>query len=414
MKTIILASGGTGGHIFPAISVSTELKNRGYKTVLITDKRAEKYVEDNKNVKDYFSEIHTISTSSLTGNVFKKANAAKNIGIGYFQAQKLIKDLKPELVIGFGGYPSFPTMYAAVRYAKSDSKLKTLIHEQNSILGRVNAILSDKVDKIATSFKDTGSINENNCNKQIFTGNPVRKAIKLIRELEYTVFDDEMTFKILVIGGSQGASIFSDIIPEAIANLPEEIKRKIRIDQQCRKEDVERVVEKYKEIGISADVASFYKDIAARIALSHLIITRSGASTVSEIAVAGRPAIFVPYKYAKDNHQMKNALHLKQYGEIPSQNEIPLQSNWIVEEEKFDAEYLKSKLVELFKNPELLKKEAEENKNSGIVDADIKLADLIEEMIDESVFDRNIDTNTKLSEESEKNEEKLDKMEVNG
>jgi len=454
MKTVILASGGTGGHIFPAIAVSDELKKRGYKTILITDKRAEKYIINNSSIEDCFSEIHTINTSSLSGNIFKKVNAAKDIGIGYFQAQKLLKDLKPNMVVGFGGYPSFPTMYAACSLSRSKPNLLTLVHEQNSVLGQVNAFLADKVQKIATSFRETGLISKKNNDKQSFVGNPVRDYFKVIRNFDYKIFDDKTTFKILVVGGSQGASIFSNVIPEAISGLPEEIRNKIRIDQQCRKEDVEKVAKIYNELNISADVAAFYEDIAIRISSAHLVIARCGASTVSELSVAGRPAIFVPYKFAKDNHQMKNAISFKM-GSIDAKTDtsvdvtIPVESvetskqnkpkinksledrlsesyggggevnddnideiqdvsesgvalgsdnnlmessnelnnDFVIEEKDFTSEELKSRLIKLFNNPDLLENEAKINKKYGIPDADIKLADLIEKMIEQNLID---------------------------
>jgi len=458
MKTVILASGGTGGHIFPAIAVSDELIKRGYRTILITDIRAEKYIKNNSKIERCFSEIHTISTSSLAGNIFKKVNAAKDIGIGYFQAQKIIKDVKADIVVGFGGYPSFPTMYSACSLSRSNPNLLTLLHEQNSVLGQVNAFLVDKVKKIATSFRETGLISEKNKDKQSFVGNPVRDSIKNIRDFDYKIFDDKTTFKILVVGGSQGASIFSDVIPEAIKDLPDDIRNKIRIDQQCRKEDVDKVAKIYGDLNVSADVASFYEDIAIRIANAHMVIARCGASTVSELSVAGRPAIFVPYKYAKDNHQMKNAISFKYESsiegnqdsqecrieeesadvkeELESKKEEILNDNiinlnqglegkdtdinsdnileendkisndFIVEEKDFTSELLKSKLVKFFENPDILVKEAEENKKYGIIDADIKLADLIEDMLEQ---------NLKNNAESEKYKDcQMDKLEGNG
>ncbi len=386
-KNIVLAAGGTGGHIFPAEALAGELKKRGYSPVLITDKRYEDYSGTKKNI-----EYHIIKAGTLGRGIAGKVSGVMELGIGCMQAAKLLKKIKPLVVVGFGGYPSFPTMHAAVK-----KKYKTIIHEQNSMLGKANEMLAAKVDAIATSFDDVAGISDEDIDKVRLTGNPVRSSVKSLWNIDYPDLNDESTLKILITGGSQGASVFSSVIPDAIALLSTDSKKRIRIDQQCRKSELAETKLKYDDMGVSSDLASFFIDIPARLASSHLVIARSGASTIAELAVAGRPVIMVPYPHAKDDHQTVNANALEDVG-----------GGWLMPEESFTASALASKIEGFMNLPSSLKDAAENAKKAGRPDADSLLADLVEELYFSAGGG---DSEEEVKEIS--NEELLDKMESN-
>ncbi|PIR39419.1 MAG: undecaprenyldiphospho-muramoylpentapeptide beta-N-acetylglucosaminyltransferase [Alphaproteobacteria bacterium CG11_big_fil_rev_8_21_14_0_20_39_49] len=355
-KIVVLAAGGTGGHIFPAEALASELIEQGHKAILISDKRYKKHLLTPEKM-----EVRVISAASTGGGIAAKLKAVPMIFAGIRQAKIELKRIKPDVVVGFGGYPSFPTMFAA-----NILKIKTVIHEQNCVMGKVNRFLCGKVTKIATSFREVKGISEKYYDKVVLTGNPVRPAIKALREIPYPDPDDGETIHILVTGGSQGASIFSEVVPQAVCNLPEELRHKIRIDQQCRHEDLDRVKKIYDEAGISADLATFFEDIPARISSSHLIIARAGASTVSEITVAGRPSILVPYKFATDDHQTVNAMAL-------AKKEAAI----LISQDDFTQEELSKTLKSLLSNPEKLISMAKNSYSMGKTDAVEKLMDCL-------------------------------------
>ena len=365
-KYIVLASGGTGGHIFPAHALAEELHTRGWKPLLITDRRYKAYGEQPE-----YLEYQVIRSSTISGNLLKRVGGLCNLGVGYLQARSLLRRFRPAVVVGFGGYPSFPTMCAAVR-----NGFRTVIHEQNSMVGRANYILTRKVDKIATSFPDVTGITEEDIEKVMFTGNPVRSTIKSLRQMSYLQLQEGGTLQILVIGGSQGASVFSKVVPEAIVQLPEELRKRIRIDQQCREVDIDTVRNVYNDLGVSADLSTFFRDIPSRLAAAHLVITRAGASTIAELAVSGRPAILVPYPHAQDNHQTVNANALEDIG-----------GGWLMPEQAFVPEALANKLESFLNLPETLNQTAEKARLAGKPDADKALADLVEQLAaDRSLF----------------------------
>jgi UDP-N-acetylglucosamine--N-acetylmuramyl-(pentapeptide) pyrophosphoryl-undecaprenol N-acetylglucosamine transferase len=355
---IVLASGGTGGHIFPAEALAEELYKRGHKAILITDARREKYSFSNKNKVD----VHVIYTKSASGGILKKCKAIIGIFIGTWQSLKLLKKIKPDVVVGFGGYPSLPTMLAAFIL-----NIKTVIHEQNAIAGRVNRHLATFADRVATSFESVGRISQRDVKKIILTGNPVRPYIKAVRELAYPELQNREHLHILVTGGSQGAKIFSEVIPAAIISLPDDVKKRIRIDQQCRAEDIKTVSKIYEEAGINADLATFFTDISTRLANAHLVICRSGASTIAEITVAGRAAILVPYLHATDDHQTANAHAIADKG-----------AAFLVTQGLFRADLVAEYIKDFLKNPETLVNTALNAFELGIIDADKKLADIVE------------------------------------
>ncbi|RWA71133.1 undecaprenyldiphospho-muramoylpentapeptide beta-N-acetylglucosaminyltransferase [Mesorhizobium sp.] len=300
---ILLAAGGTGGHLFPAEALAHELIERGWEVHLATDRRAERY-------SGHFpaADIHSIPSATLgSKNPIAMLSAFWTIWQGVRQAGRVIARIKPDAVVGFGGYPTLPPLYAATR-----RKVPTLIHEQNAVMGRANKALASRVDAIAGGFLAEGESAADA--KTVTTGNPVRPQVLEAAKISYTAPTDGEPFRFLVFGGSQGAQFFSDAVPAAIALLPEAQRKRLAITQQARAEDVARVKAAYANLGVDAQVSPFFTDMAARMASAHLVMSRSGASTVSEIAVIGRPALLVPYPHALDHDQAANAAALAAAG----------------------------------------------------------------------------------------------------
>jgi UDP-N-acetylglucosamine--N-acetylmuramyl-(pentapeptide) pyrophosphoryl-undecaprenol N-acetylglucosamine transferase len=301
-KIALLCAGGTGGHVFPAESLAHELKARGWSVHLATDSRAERFAG-----KFPADAIHVIPSATVgSKNPFALAKTGWLLLSGYLRAGKLIRTLKPAIVIGFGGYPTLPPLLAA-----SSAGIPTLIHEQNAVMGRANAVLAKRVSGIAGGFlPESGAVYPD---KTILTGNPVRPAVLEAAKTAYNL-SDTGPFNLLVFGGSQGAQYFSESIPEAVALLPEALKRRLQVTQQARPDDELKVRATYEHMGVAADVLPFFNDMAARIARAHFVISRSGASTVSELSVIGRPSLLVPYPFALDHDQAANAAALSAAG----------------------------------------------------------------------------------------------------
>lgn len=355
-ETVVLAAGGTGGHIFPAQALAEQLTARGLRVVLVTDKRFEKYTSAFTGV-----EIRIIRSGSMSGGLVKRAANIGNVLLGVLQARRLLKQLKPVAVVGFGGYPSFPTMIAA-----TSLRLYTLIHEQNSVLGRANRMLAGRVSKIATSFAHTSHVPEEAQNRMVFTGNPVRLGIRALHDVPYPDLTEDGKIYLLIMGGSQGATVFSRVVPEAIRLLPPALRARLRIDQQCRPADIAAVREAYGEMGVNANCATFFNDVPARLASAHLVIGRAGASTVAELLVAGRPAILVPYPQAMDDHQRYNANTVEDAG-----------GGWLMPEDGFTPEALSDKLEHFLTLPSALTKAAKNAHGAGHPDAARLLAQLV-------------------------------------
>lgn len=300
--TILLAAGGTGGHVFPAEALAHELKARGWSVHLATDERAGRFAGTFPA-----DAIHAISSATIgSRNPLSMARAFWTIWRGVRQASALIGRIKPAVVIGFGGYPTLPPLYAATRRG-----VPTLIHEQNAVMGRANRALAHRVDAIAGGFLSADGVH---AAKTIVTGNPVRPRILEIAGTAYAPPGDGSPFNLLVFGGSQGAQFFSQAVPPALATLPEQDRRRLRVVQQARAEDEAGVRAAYAAAGIEAQVSPFFADMAPRLAAAQLVISRSGASTVSEIAAIGRPALLVPYPHALDHDQAANAAALAAAG----------------------------------------------------------------------------------------------------
>jgi len=355
-KTILLAAGGTGGHLFPAEALAHELISRGWEVHLATDERAGRYAGDFPA-----EQIHSIASATIgSRNPAKMLGAFLSIWRGFRQSNEVIRRIKPAAVVGFGGYPTLPPVFAATR-----RRVPALIHEQNAVMGRANKALAARVTAIAGGFLDerSGAF----AGKTIATGNPVRPAVLAAAGTPYGASGPGEPFRLLVFGGSQGAQFFSDAVPPAVAALPEALRRRLSVVQQARGPDVDRVTAAYAELGIKAEVSPFFSDMAARIGAAHLVIARSGASTVSEIAVIGRPALLVPYPYALDHDQAANAATLAAKGGA----EVHQQST-------LSVETLSRLLADLIADPDRLNAMALAAKEAGKPDAVRLLADLTE------------------------------------
>jgi len=308
-RPIVIAAGGTGGHFFPAEALAAELMRRGHKIVLMTDARSRAL----DSAVFAQAEGHVIRGAGIAGRgVTRAAKALAALASGVMQARGLLARIRPGVVVGFGGYPCFPPVVAA-RLLPGGPGL--ILHEQNGVLGRANRFLAQRIlrrgrDVLALSLGSTSRVPVTVTIE--VTGNPVRPAIMELAALAYEPPAD--TIDLLVLGGSLGARVFSDVVPAALALLPAELRARLRLTQQCREEDLDRVREAHAASGVQADLAPFFPDVAQRLRAAHLVIARAGASTVAELAVAGKPSILVPLPGAIDDHQTANARFLADRG----------------------------------------------------------------------------------------------------
>jgi UDP-N-acetylglucosamine--N-acetylmuramyl-(pentapeptide) pyrophosphoryl-undecaprenol N-acetylglucosamine transferase len=356
---VVIAAGGTGGHIFPAQSLAQELARRGRKVVLMTDDRGHNYAQTFPQ-----AEIVTVPSATFAGRgLVGKGLAVARLGRGAIAAYFALGRLKPSVVVGFGGYPALPTMFAATRRG-----LPSIIHEQNAVLGRVNRWLSPKVTKIAAAFQKLTHLDPVLQPLVTVTGNPVRPAvIAVARPFAKPAADGP--FNLLVFGGSQGARVFSTLVPEAISKLPESLRKRINLTQQCRPEDLEAAKARYAAMGLQPTLAPFFSDMGERLAAAHLVICRAGASTVTELCAVGRPSILIPYPFAMDDHQTVNA------GQLAAEA-----AAWSFKEAGLTADQLAAKVTELAQNPVLLEAAAAKALSLGRSDAASRLADLVDEV----------------------------------
>ncbi|MBN9671645.1 undecaprenyldiphospho-muramoylpentapeptide beta-N-acetylglucosaminyltransferase [Roseibium aggregatum] len=356
-KTVLLTAGGTGGHLFPAQALASELNRRGWTVELATDERADKY-----GTAFPARKVHIIASETIRGrNPVSLARTGFSLLRGMLQARAVIKALKPDVVAGFGGYPTFPPMFAA-RLTGTPS----ILHEANGVMGRANRLLAKGVTAIATSVP-IADLPAALSGKLVETGNPVRDTVLDAAGLPYTPPEAGGEFKLLVFGGSQGARFFSDLLPPALQLLDEETRARLRIVQQCRPEDMERVQAVYAELGIASECAPFFQDMPQRIALAHLVLCRSGASTVSELSVLGRPAILVPLPGAIDQDQAANAKVLEQVG-----------GAWPIRQADLTPDRLSREISRFMNAPEMLAQAAEKARGVAKPDAVKRLADLVE------------------------------------
>ncbi|NKB54884.1 MAG: undecaprenyldiphospho-muramoylpentapeptide beta-N-acetylglucosaminyltransferase [Alphaproteobacteria bacterium] len=354
---IILSSGGTGGHVFPAQALAETLLARGYRLAFVTDRRGDAYSGPLQTIDTYA--IHAAGVSGR-GPIAKVA-ALGRLAAGYLQARRLLRELAPDVVVGFGGYATIPTLLAA-----SHLGIKTAIHEQNAVLGRANRVLAPRATRVATAFKTTSFLRDADRAKAVWTGNPVRPEIVDVRDAGFPALGTDSAIRLLITGGSQGASIFSTVVPAALSRLPDALRGRLHITQQCRKEDLEQVRKTYAEAGIDAELSSFFDDIPQRLAAAHMLICRAGASTIAELTTAGRPAILVPYPHAIDDHQTANAARLCDSG-----------GAWLMPDADFTAETLSVRLASLFSMDTTLMMAARCATQIGMPEATERLADVV-------------------------------------
>ncbi len=341
-KVVFLAAGGTGGHVFPALALAQKLKKDGLQPMLLTDKRFFKLQTIHQQFRESDIPILTIPAASLSGNLLCKLMAIPVILSGIRMARKLCAEHEPKLMVGFGGYPSFPAVYGAAK-----AGVRIVLHEQNAHMGRANRKLAGFAKCIATSFSETAGIPLSCQSKVICTGNPVRESISAVGQLPYSPPEAGSPLRILVIGGSLGASIFSDSLPKALAAIPEDLHSQITITQQCRPAELEQVRQVYKDLHILAELKPFFDDMPEKLAAAHLVIARAGASTVCELLAARRPAILVPYPHAMDDHQTANARFFVQTG-----------GGWMVKQEHFTPQDVAFQLIQLLNHPEKITEKA--------------------------------------------------------
>ncbi len=359
-KSIMVTAGGTGGHLFPAFSLAEELARRGYEIDLITDMRGDRYGSDFPA-----REIYQVPAATITGkNPLSIARTVMKLGSGTAKARSILKKVKPACIVGFGGYPTFPPIFAAKSLG-----VPAILHEQNAVMGRANRMLAGKSRAIALSFEKTVHVEGELAAKARHTGNPVRDMVIEAAKIPYPDLTVDGPFNLLVFGGSQGARYFSDEVPPAIALLPPEVRERMRIVQQCREEDMQRVDEAYRAAGVSFEISPFFPNLPEIIARSHLVLGRAGASTVTELAVIGRPSILVPLPHALDNDQLRNATFLADAG-----------GAICMEQKDLDATRLSEDLVKLAGDPSMLQNAAIAAKEVGMPDAVQRLGDLVEEI----------------------------------
>lgn len=352
----VVAAGGTGGHMMPAHALAEELMARGHRVALVTDDRGAR-------IPGLFDQVqvHVLPAGRLTGGPAGWMRAARSILVGRSMALRLYETFRPSAVVGFGGYPAFPALLAARR-----DRIATAIHEQNAVLGRVNRLMAGRVDAVATAFPEVQRLPRSAQERVELVGNPVRSDVVAIRELPFPPLAPDGIFRLLVTGGSQGAAILSSVVPEGLALLPEHFRRRLQVTQQCRSEDIESARARYADLGIPAELATYMEDLPQRLAWSHLVIARAGASTIAELTVAGRPAILIPLPGATDDHQSANAREMARTGGAR-----------MIRQSAFTPVELAKQMQKLALDPEALANAAARSRSLGRPNAAQALADLV-------------------------------------
>lgn len=356
-KHYVLAAGGTGGHMVPAAALAAELTKRGHRVALVSDERGVRF-------PDLFDGVqtHVLPAGRLAGGPMGWLKAARQMWAGRAMARELYRTFRPAGVIGFGGYPALPALLAAFA-----DKVPAIVHEQNAVLGRVNRLVAGRVSAIATSYADVARLKPGHAGKVHLVGNPVRPAILAIRTQPYPELDEDGIFRVLVTGGSQGARVLSEVVPDGLALLPIHFRSRLQVTHQARIEDIDAVRAKYAEHGIPADIATYLPDLPDKLALAHLVIARAGASTIAELTAAGRPAILVPLPSATDDHQTANAIEISKAGGART-----------IRQSAFTAPELARQMQRLGLAPDALQNAAARARACGRPQAASDLADLVE------------------------------------
>ncbi|MEP7223193.1 MAG: undecaprenyldiphospho-muramoylpentapeptide beta-N-acetylglucosaminyltransferase [Novosphingobium sp.] len=363
----VLAAGGTGGHLIPAFALASELERRGHHVALITDARGSTIPG-----KPAALTAHVLPAGRLQGwNPLGWFRGIKAILEGRRMALRLFSSFQPSAVIGFGGYPALPALLAA-----RSAGIPSLIHEQNAVLGRVNRFLASRVDAIATAYREVDRLPEKVAGKVHLVGNPVRGEVLALRSEPYPPFTEDGLLRVLVTGGSQGARVLSEVVPDGLAMLQPALRTRLQVTQQCRPEDIEAVRARYAGHDIPAELATYFEDMAGRLADAHLFIGRSGASTIAELTAVGRPAILIPLPIATDDHQAANTREMVEAGGARA-----------IRQESFTAVELAKQIQAMAQHPGSLANAAHAAWNCGYPNAARDLADLVESFGAEPLMD---------------------------
>ena len=354
---ITLAAGGTGGHMVPAHALAAELKARGHGVMLVTDDRGARIPALFDNVP-----THILPAGRLGGGPIGMIKAALSVLKGRSAAKRLYRQYTPDAVVGFGGYPAFPALLAA-----NAMGIPTILHEQNAVLGRVNRLLAGGAHAIATAYAEVDRLKPGHADKVELVGNPVRESVARLGTMPFPEFDDTAPLKILVTGGSQGATVLGQVVPDALGMLPPKLRHRLQVMQQCRPDDIEAVRNRYAALNIPAELLTYIEDMPDRIAETHLVIARAGASTIAELTAAGRPAILIPLPIATDDHQTANAREMAKAGGAR-----------MIPQTEFKPEVLAAQIEAIAGDPQALANAAERALSVGRPHATSDLADLVE------------------------------------
>ncbi len=353
----VLAAGGTGGHMVPAHALAVELTARGHGVLVITDERGAK-------IPGLFEKIavHVLPAGRLGRNPLTLLKAAGAVLAGRYEAKTIYREHRPDAVVGFGGYPAFPALLAA-----SVMRIPTVLHEQNGVMGRVNRLLAGRATAIGTAFSEIDRLKPRYRDKVVLVGNPVRDAIVKVGEMPFPPFDDTAPLKILVTGGSQGASILGQVVPDGLGMLDAALRHRLQVVQQCRPDDIDDIRARYADLEIPAELMTYILDMPQKLAEAHLVIGRAGASTIAELTAAGRPAILIPFGAATDDHQTANAREMVKAGGARA---IP--------QDEFTPEALARQIETIAGDPNALANAAARSLSVGRPNAAGDLADLVE------------------------------------
>ncbi|MDH7971393.1 undecaprenyldiphospho-muramoylpentapeptide beta-N-acetylglucosaminyltransferase [Sphingomonas sp. AR_OL41] len=355
----VLAAGGTGGHMVPAAALAAELSRRGHRVALVSDERGVRFPGLFDGVQ-----THILPAGRLAGGPVGWVRAARAMLRGRAMAIELLQHFRPAAVVGFGGYPALPTLLAAFHH-----KIPTAIHEQNAVLGRVNRLVAGRVSAIATSYAEVERLKDSYRGKTHLVGNPVRDSIIALRDKPYPLLEEDGIFRVLVTGGSQGASVLSQVVPDGLSLLPVNFRRRLQVTHQARIEDIDAARAKYAELSIAADLATYLPDLPEHLGWAHLVIARAGASTLAELTCAGRPAILVPLPSATDDHQTVNAREMTAAGGART-----------IDQPNFTPVELAKQMQRLGLDPSALQNAAARARSCGRPDAARDLADLVESL----------------------------------
>ena len=354
---VTLAAGGTGGHMVPAHALAAELKSRGHGVMLVTDERGAR-------IPGLFEDVptHILPAGRLGGGPIGWVKAALSVIKGRGLAKRLYRQFTPDAVVGFGGYPAFPALLAA-----DALNIPTILHEQNAVLGRVNRLLAGSAAAIGTAYAEIDKLKPAHARKVELVGNPVRESVARLGTLPFPEFDETAPLKILITGGSQGATVLGKVVPDALGMLPPKLRHRLQVVQQCRPDDIEAVRNRYAALNIPAELLTYIQDMPDKLADAHLIIARAGASTIAELTAAGRPAILIPLPIATDDHQTANAREMAKAGGAR-----------MIPQTEFTPEVLAAQIEAIAGDPQALSNAAERALSVGRPHATRDLADLVE------------------------------------